>query len=354
MVEASNNDGSVTGTGNAIGPIKPIAPTSTMAPVASGSAKRGQVVTVNAGSWTDNPTSYTYAWQRNTGSGWVAIAGATAANYTVTSTDVNAKLRVLVTAKNAIGSSTATASNELGAVTKDAPVNSAAPPVTGTAARGSVLTAAPGTWSAAGNTYKYQWQRDPGTGFVNITGATAATYTAQLVDEGAKLRVVVTATNVDGTATANSDATDTVAKSLPVNSAVPKPTGTAARANVLTAVPGTWAGVGNTYKYQWQRDTGSGYANITGATAATYTLRARRRGRKLRVTVTATNVDGTASAPSEETGAIATNPPVNERRPGRHRHAQARDDADHQRRLLERRGQHLHLPVAARHGRRLR
>ena len=84
VVEASNNDGSVTGTGNAIGPIKPIAPTSTMAPVASGSAKRGQVVTVNAGSWTDNPTSYTYAWQRNNGSGWVAIAGATAANYTVT------------------------------------------------------------------------------------------------------------------------------------------------------------------------------------------------------------------------------------------------------------------------------
>ena len=189
---------------------------------------------------------------------------------------------------------------------------------------------------------------------MNITGATAATYTAQLVDEGAKLRVVVTATNVDGTATANSDATDTVAKSLPVNSAVPKPTGTAARANVLTAVPGTWAGVGNTYKYQWQRDTGSGYANITGATAATYTVTLADVGSKLRVTVTATNVDGTASAALGGDRRDRHQPAGHERRPGRHRHAQARDDADHQRRLLERRGQHLHLPVAARHGRRLR
>jgi hypothetical protein len=311
VVEASNADGSVTGTGNEIGPIKPIAPTSTVAPVASGAAKRGQVVTVDTGSWTDTPTGYTYAWQRNTGSSWVAITGATAASYTVTSTDVAATLRALVTAKNAIGASTATASNELGAVVKDAPANSAVPPVTGTAARGSVLTAAAGTWSAAGNTYKYQWQRDPGTGYVNITGAVAATYTPALADEGAKLRVVVTATNVDGSATATSDETDAVAKSLPVNSSVPKPTGTASRANVLTATAGTWAGVGNTYKYQWQRDTGSGYANITGATAATYTLALADKGAKVRVTVTGTNVDGSASANSEEVGPIAANPPVN-------------------------------------------
>ncbi|WP_169542165.1 C1 family peptidase [Solirubrobacter soli] len=311
VVEASNNDGSVTGTGNEIGPIKPIAPTSKMPPVVSGSEKRGQVLTVTTGSWTDNPTSYVYAWQRNTGSSWVAIAGATTASYTLTSTDVNATVRVLVTAKNAIGASPATASGELGPVVKDPPANSVAPPVTGTAARGSVLTATSGTWSAAGNTYKYQWQRDPGTGYVNITGAAAATYTPVLGDEGAKIRVVVTATNVDGTATANSAETDAVAKSLPVASSVPKPTGNATRASVLTATAGTWTGVGNTYKYQWQRDTGSGYANITGAIAATYTLALADKGAKVRVVVTGTNVDGTATGNSEDVGPIEANPPVN-------------------------------------------
>src|SRR4051794_13175941 len=55
------------------------APASTIAPVASGSPKRGQVVTVDTGSWTDDPSSYTYAWQRDPGTGWVAIAGATTA-----------------------------------------------------------------------------------------------------------------------------------------------------------------------------------------------------------------------------------------------------------------------------------
>ncbi|MDA0163936.1 hypothetical protein OM076_26935 [Solirubrobacter ginsenosidimutans] len=310
-VTASNADGSVTGTSLAVGPIKPVAPTSTMAPAVTGTAARGQVLTTTTGNWTDTPTSYTYAWQRDKGTGYVAIAGATAATYTVATADVGGKVRVMVTAKNAIGSSVATASNATDTVVTAPPVNSVAPPVTGTAARGSILTAATGTWSAAGNTYKYQWQKDAGSGFANITGATAATYAVALADEGAKLRVNVTATNVDGTATASSDATDTVAKALPVNTSVPAPTGTAARASVLTAAPGVWAGVGNTYKYQWQKDAGSGYANITGATAVTYTLALADEGAKIRVNVTATNVDGTATAPSEEVGPIAKAMPAN-------------------------------------------
>ncbi len=53
----------------------------------------------------------------------------------------------------------------------------------------------------------------------------------------------------------------------PVNMLSPAFTGNARRGSVLTAVPGTWGGVGNAFAYQWQRsgDGGTTWEELTVA-----------------------------------------------------------------------------------------
>lgn len=80
------------------------APTNTAAPTISGLAQEGSKLTASQGTWTntDNSTKYTYAWSRcdANGNGCVAIAKATAQDYTVQAADVGNTLRVTVTATN--------------------------------------------------------------------------------------------------------------------------------------------------------------------------------------------------------------------------------------------------------------
>jgi hypothetical protein len=107
-VTATNADGSTTvasnPTGVVVGP-----PVNTSIPLVTGSALVGGVATAEPGSWTGRqPISFSYAWVRcNTAGGeCVAIAGATGRNYRLTSADVGRKMRVNVTARNAISSVT--------------------------------------------------------------------------------------------------------------------------------------------------------------------------------------------------------------------------------------------------------
>lgn len=82
------------------------------------------------------------------------------------------------------------------------PENVVAPSISGTAQVGQQLTCSPGTWTGtAPITFSYQWRRN-GTA---ISGATASTYTLVAADEGATIRCSVTATNVVGSATAESN-----------------------------------------------------------------------------------------------------------------------------------------------------
>jgi predicted secreted protein len=85
------------------------------------------------------------------------------------------------------------------------PVNDVLPAIGGIARVGVTLTAFPGNWTG-GPTFTYQWQEDTaGNGtWVNISGATAQTFTptsGQLTD---RIRVQVTGTNSAGNATASS------------------------------------------------------------------------------------------------------------------------------------------------------
>lgn len=84
-------------------------PKNTKPPAISGTAVVGSTLVATRGTWSGSPTSFRYRWSRcdATGVACVAIGGATARIYTVTSADVGHTLRVTVTARNADGSSPA-------------------------------------------------------------------------------------------------------------------------------------------------------------------------------------------------------------------------------------------------------
>jgi hypothetical protein len=97
----------------------------------------------------------------------------------------------------------------------------------------------------------------------------------------------------------NSDMADAITASLgliepPVVVTAPHATGTATVGSVLSCTQGTWSYAPTHYAYQWLRNGG----NITGATAATYTLAAADSSNSISCRVTATNPAGSASSVS--------------------------------------------------------
>ena len=314
---ASNPDGTAVSVSAPTSTIPSSAPVNTQPPSISGAALRGTTLLASQGTWTGVGNAYAYQWQSSPDSGttWSNIKNATAADYPVAQADEGAELRVQVTGSNPDGTLTV-ASQAVGPVQSNPPVNIAAPIVSGAAARASTLFATQGTWAGAWNAYSYQWQRSAdGSTWTNIAGATASNYTLAVPDEDAVVRVEVTASNPDATVKSDSAATATVTAAPPVNTQLPAVSGIAQRASTLTATQGTWSGSGNAYGYQWQRNTGSGYTNITGATAGIYTLAVADENATVRVEVTATNPDGTVRADSAPTATVPTAPPTDSQAP---------------------------------------
>ena len=307
LVTATNPDGTASAASAPTAPVPSAAPVNTVQPSVAGAARRGATLTAAAGAWTGTGNTIAYAWERSLDGGatWETIAGATRETYALAAADVGALVRVLVTVTNPDGSASR-ASEPTEAVSGDGPVNTAAPTITGTARRGELLTASPGSWSGEGNQIAYQWQRDG----VDIEGATGPAYTLTVADVGAVVRVVVTATNPDGSASRASAPTAAVAAAPPVNTVAPVVTGAAVRTTTLSAEPGTWSGAGNTYAFQWQREFGGAWADIPGATGATYVLGVADVHARVRVLVTATNPDGSASAASIGSSVVKGGPPV--------------------------------------------
>jgi hypothetical protein len=87
----------------------PVAPAPASAPVITGTAEVGRTLTTSAGTWTGDPTGYSYAWLRCDagGQGCAPIPGAASATYAVVSADTGATLRARVTAANAAGAAVA-------------------------------------------------------------------------------------------------------------------------------------------------------------------------------------------------------------------------------------------------------
>ncbi|MGO9901607.1 MAG: hypothetical protein ACLP0J_18415, partial [Solirubrobacteraceae bacterium] len=113
-VTASNADGSTSASSAATDVIPsqppPAAPVNSALPVISGTAQQGDALSATNGSWSNSPTSYVYQWRdcSASGSSCSNISGATSSSYTVAASDVGDTVDVVVTAKNAGGSTPAT------------------------------------------------------------------------------------------------------------------------------------------------------------------------------------------------------------------------------------------------------
>lgn len=224
----------------------------------------------------------------------------------------------------AIGAIALTASGT--AAIQAVPANTTQPAISGTATVGSTLTATQGSWSGSPTSFSYQWVRCPSSGGLpdgsdcaTVPGATTQAYIVSTSDVGFRLRVRVTATNADGSATAASNATALVQaeQRAPARIADPRITGTARVGSTLTATQGQWSNNPTSFAFQWVRcpssggnATGSDCAAIGGATTQAYQVSTADVGRRLRVRVTATNADGSATTASNATALVqAAAPP---------------------------------------------
>ena len=113
-VTATNADGSNSSQSAQTAPVaaatSTAAPKNTAPPTISGTTKVGQQLTADPGSWSGNPTSFAYQWQRCDADVAICsnIVGATSQTYVIVSGDLGFRLRVPVTARNPKGSDTAT------------------------------------------------------------------------------------------------------------------------------------------------------------------------------------------------------------------------------------------------------
>jgi len=215
-------------------------------PSISGKTVDGQPLTGSQGQWGNSPlflpppipagtdapaipsptsANYTYAYQwqlcDSSGNNCANILGATSKTYTLVDADIGSTLVLIVTATNGsggggndggiTGTSTSAASQHSAIVTALAPSAPSVPTITGTPITGDTLTSSAGTGSEGLPIpgYSYQWQLCDGSGnnCANISGATGLTLALTSGDVGKTARMVVTASNVGGSASTSSAAT---------------------------------------------------------------------------------------------------------------------------------------------------
>lgn len=245
-------------------------------------------------------TSLAYQWQRSSdGTTWTDIAGQTGASLTLAAVAVDSNgLQLRVVVRNSAGSLASAAA------LLSVQAASAVPAISSQPAAVAVVAPAPATFSVVASGQpapSFQWQRstDGGTTFTDIPGAASASHSTgptSLADNGQRLRVRVS--NSAGSVLS-------LAQTLSVSAAVAAPAITLQpqdqRVNAGQTVTLTTTASGTpTPTLQWQLSTdgGSTWANIVGATAATYafTAAAGDDGRRLRVVATNSSSSATSRA----------------------------------------------------------
>ena len=318
-VGASNELGSVTTLSRSTQVIgaASLMPANNFGPSLSGTVQSGDVLTVSPGAWTGvGSITYAYAWERCDayGSECEERSGEHASSYTLEAEDAGHTIRALVTTTDANGSLTRAVGTEQPVAAEPGPLNAQAPSVAGAPVEGQTLQAAPGAWSGTGTIgYVYQWQRcgEDGEGCTAISGATSASYTLVTGDVGSAVRVLVTASDEDGSSQGVSSPTPTIGTSAPLDASLPSISGVGEIGEPLSANPGIWSGEGAvSFSLQWRRcnEAGEECSDISGATHETYVPGEADAGNTVKVIVTASDPSGSASAMSVASAPISATP----------------------------------------------
>ncbi|MDX6473239.1 MAG: large repetitive protein [Gaiellaceae bacterium] len=190
----------------------------------AGDPTQGVTLGASTGNWGGKlPIGFAYQWRRcdAAGASCSNIAGATSSSYTLATADVAKTIRVVVTASNTAGSASTT-SAQTAQIVGATPVSQVLPAIAGTPTQGQRLATSTGTWGGtAPMTFAYQWRRCDSNAANCVAVATTPTYVLGAVDVGARIQVVVTATNSLGSGTATSDATAKVASTAPADAQPP-------------------------------------------------------------------------------------------------------------------------------------
>jgi hypothetical protein len=194
------------------------------------------------------------------------------------------------------------------AVTQAVPSNTAEPRISGSATVDSTLTASQGSWTGSPTSFAYQWVRCPrdgglptGANCAAIGGASTSSYVVASADVDHRLRVRVTASNADGSATVASNAAARVPApdaGRPVNVQAPTLSGAAAQGQTLHVAPGTWNGLQPiTFTFNWLRCDTSGNNCVLQSDFHddAYVLREGDVGKTIRARVIARNSRGESS-----------------------------------------------------------
>lgn len=187
--------------------VLPQVPANTAAPSITGTAMVGEALSGSNGTWTNYPGSYAYRWLADD----VAISGATANTYTLTSAEIGALITFEVTAFNAAGGSTPAVSDATSAVAdyNPEPVNLTAPSIEGVAVAGHQWSINVGTWAYSPSSYTIDLYDDADDSLVDSDVGTTPTIDSAWA--GKALYASVVATNAAGDSDpAVSAATETI------------------------------------------------------------------------------------------------------------------------------------------------
>ena len=321
LVTATNSVGSGKAKSKSSAKVIAGSPLNLAAPTISGTVLPGQTLTANDGTWVGTPPiTFVYQWLSCAplGGGCSEIPGATEQTHTVGAGEIGDSFEVVVTATNGEGKASATSPETSITGGGVQPPEDVLPPlITGLAVTGQTVSATTGLWNGTEPAFSYQWElcNAAGASCAEIPGAEEATFTIPDGDAGHTLRVIVTASNSAGTASATSEPSAGILGVGPGNTEPPAISGNPTAGQILTASSGKWTGTEPiTYEYEWLRCNAGGAECTTAAAASVlpiYAVAAADVGHTLRVNVIATNIAGKGEASSEPTALVAGVPPAN-------------------------------------------
>jgi hypothetical protein len=295
------------GTAGSTQSVVAAAPSVTAPPALSGAPVDGEVLSSSAGSWSNSPTAFTYAWQssRDNGTTWQPIAGS-GSSLLLTDDLVGAVIRSVVSATNSTG-----------ATTTSSPASTAvAPPtITQNIAAGQTLSGST-TWTATssapvkqvvfamdGNAITYADTAAPYAYQIDTSKLSNGTHTLGLTVTLLNGTVVWRPYQI-GTVTVSN--TSLVVVPAPAVTAAPALSGAPVDGEVLSSSGGSWSNSPTSFTYAWQssRDNGTTWQPVAGS-GSSLQLTDNLVGAVIRSVVSATNSTGTTTTSSPASTAVS-------------------------------------------------